>query len=101
MKFWIYQKKIKRVNQKLNYLFYLMLNNKILCRLGYIISYNNMYIIRINFNKIFYYLYLYRGFFEIRNVIYEKFFFLYYYYLEFCVQQTNLKKQKLNKKNDI
>lgn len=80
-KLWILQKKVKNNNKKVNYLFYLMLGNKVFFRLGYIIMFNNIYIIKINFNKLFKYLNLYKGIFEIRNDIYLKFFFLYYFLL--------------------
>ena len=73
-KLWILQKKVKNNNKKVNYLFYLMLGNKVFFRLGYIIMFNNIYIIKINFNKLFKYLNLYKGIFEIRNDIYLKFF---------------------------
>ena len=58
-----------------------MLNKKVLCKLGYIISYKKINIFRFNFSKLFVYLHKYRGVFEIREDIYLKFFFLYYFYM--------------------
>lgn len=62
-------------------MFYLINNNKVLGRLGYIMYINDLVLVKINLQKLFNFLFLFKGFINIRENIYLKFFILSYFYL--------------------
>jgi len=63
------------------YVFYLVNNNKVLCRLGYIMHFNDLVLVKINLQKLLKILFFYKGFVNVRENIYLKFFILNYFYL--------------------
>lgn len=81
MKFWCLEKKVKLRKNKNIYIYYLMLNNNILTKIGYFIRLPKLNIMKVNLIKLFIILFYYKGFFEIKDKIYIKFFILYYFYL--------------------
>ena len=81
MRLWTNQKKIK-IGDKLYYIFYLMNDNKVFCRFGYMCYINNVLVVRINLNFFFLYLFYYKGFISVRESIYLKFFILCYFFLD-------------------
>lgn len=80
MYIWTLQKKIK-IGKKLYYIFYLANNNKVFCRLGYIMHFSDLILVKINLQKLLMFLFYYKGLVNIREGIYLKFFILSYFYL--------------------
>jgi len=91
MYLWLNQKKIK-IGTKVYYIFYLLNKNKVLCRLGYILHYKNITLVRINLNKFFLFLFYFKGLLSIRESIYLKFFILSYFFLDSFGLWYNSKK---------
>jgi hypothetical protein len=80
MYIWTLQKKVK-IGSKVYYVFYLVNNNKIFCRLGYIMHFSDLILVKINLQKLLIFLFFFKGFLNIRESIYLKFFILCYFYL--------------------
>ena len=80
MYIWTLQKKIK-IGKKVYYIFYLANNNKILGRLGYVMHFSDLVLVKINLQKLLTFLFFYKGLINIRTSIYLKFFVLSYFYL--------------------
>jgi len=80
MYIWTLQKKYK-IGKKIYYVFYIVNNNKVLGRLGYIMHFNDLVLVKINLQKLFKFLFYFKGFVNIRENIYLKFFILSYFYL--------------------
>lgn len=80
MSFSIKQKKIK-VQSKNYYIILLLLGNKVISRLGYIIPLKNHILVRISLNKLNTYLTKYESIISINNQVYLKFYILFYFYL--------------------
>jgi hypothetical protein len=81
MYLWTNQKRIK-IGKKVYFILYLLNENQVLCRLGYVMHLKNCVLVKVNMQQFLTYLFFYKGLLSIRESIYLKFFILSYFYLE-------------------
>jgi hypothetical protein len=90
MYLWTLQKKIK-IKDKIFFVFYIVNNNTVICRLGYIMYFKDIILVKINLKKFLIFLFYYKGYLSIRESIYLKFFILSYFYLISINKWKNIK----------